>query len=117
MERSHENDFENGRIAISTFVCAASWSLGWSEQGGVSLSITKAEAQRARVYIRSGYASKAVYVENPSWYAVRAYYLGGPWSGPRYSYTGWADYAARNGIGCTPGTAIKGGDGIMYNCQ
>ena len=33
------------------------------------------------------------------------------------SYTGWADYAARNGIGCTPGTAIKGGDGIMYNCQ
>ena len=104
-------------IAISTFVCAASWSLGWSEQGGVSLSITKAEAQRARVYIRSGYASNAVYVENPSWYAVRAYYYGGPWSGPGYSYAGWADYAARNGIGCTPGTAIKGGDSIMYNCQ
>ena len=43
--------------------------------------------------------------------------MGGPWSGPGYSYTGWADYAARNGIGCVPGTAIKGGDGIMYNCQ
>jgi len=48
---------------------------------------------------------------------VRAYYMGGPWSGLGYSYTGWPDYAARYGIGCTPGTAIKGGDGIMYNCQ
>ena len=43
-------------IATSTVVCATLWSLGWSEQGGVSLSVTKAEAQRARVYIRSGYA-------------------------------------------------------------
>ena len=104
-------------IATSTALCATLWSLGWSEQGGVSLSVTKAEAQRARVYIRSGYASNAVYVDNPSWYAVRAYYMGGPWSGLGYSYTGWPDYAARYGIGCTPGTPIKGGDGIMYNCQ
>ena len=104
-------------IATSTFVCAASWSLGWSEQGGVSLSITKAEAQQTRVYIRSGYAARAAYAENPTWYAVRAHYMGGPWSGAGYSYTGWADYAARHGIACIPGTAIKGGDGIMYNCQ
>ena len=48
---------------------------------------------------------------------MRAYYYGGPWSGLGYSYAGWEDYAARNGIGCRPGTAIKGGDGIMYNCQ
>ena len=80
----------------------------WSEQGGVSLSVTKAEAQRARVYIRSGYAVNAVYVDNPSWYAVRAYYMGGPWGGLGYSYTGWPDYAARNGIGCTPGTCDQG---------
>lgn len=104
-------------IATSTVACATLWSVGWSEQGGVSLSVTKAEAQRARVYIRSGYAVNAVYVDNPSWYAVRAYYMGGPWGGLGYSYTGWPDYAARNGIGCTPGTPIKGGDGIMYNCQ
>ena len=106
-------------IATSTVVCATLWSIGWSEQGGVSLSVSKAEAQRARVYIRSGYYGYggSGYVDNPSWYAVRAYYMDGPWSGPGYSYTGWADYAARYGIGCTPGTAIKGGDGIMYNCQ
>ena len=103
-------------IAISTFVCAASWSLGWSEQGGVSLSVNKAEAQQ-RVYITRGYASRAAYVEPGSWYAVRAYYFGGPWSGAGYSYTGWDDYATRHGIGCTPGTSIKGGDGIMYLCQ
>ena len=41
-------------IATSAFACAALLSPGWSQQGGVSLSINKAEAQ-PRVYIRSGY--------------------------------------------------------------
>jgi len=104
-------------IAASTAVCATLWSFGWSEQGGLSLSVAKAEAQGARVYIRRGYAANAVYAENPSWYAVRAYYYNGPWSGPGYTYAGWPDYAKRNGIACTPGTPVKGGDGIMYNCQ
>ncbi|MGY8706908.1 hypothetical protein RAD16_14310 [Bradyrhizobium sp. 18BD] len=45
---------------------------------------------------------------------MRAYYTGGPWT---YGYSSWSDYAARNGIGCTPGTLVKGGDGIMYVCQ
>ena len=68
-----------------------------------------------------------------SWYAVRAYYAGGPWcgvAGGAYSptvgvfgrasytcYSGWDDYKPLNGIGCDPGTLIKGGDGIMYVCQ
>jgi hypothetical protein len=105
-------------IAASTFACAALFSPGWSEQGGVSLSIDKAQAQ-PRVYIRSGYFGGYGYVDPTGlpWYAVRAYYYGGPWSGPGYSYAGWEDYATRNGIGCRPGTAIKGGDGILYLCQ
>ena len=98
-------------IGCPAHLPAALLSPGWSEQGGVSLSVNKAEAQQ-RVYITRGYAARAAYVEPGSWYAVRAYYLGGPWSGPGYSYAGWEDYAARNGIGCTPGTAIKGGDRI-----
>jgi len=104
-------------IAASVFACAALLSLGWSEQGGVSLSINKADA-RARVYI-TGYASRAAYygTEGLPWYAVRAYYFDGPWSGPGYSYAGWDDYAARSGIVCHPGTAIRGQDGIMYLCQ
>ena len=102
-------------IAASAFACATLFSPGWSGPGGVSLSVNKAEAQ-ARGYIR-GYAARAAYVEPGSWYAVRAYYFNGPWSGRGYSYAGWSDYAARNGIACTPGSAIKGGDGIMYVCQ
>jgi hypothetical protein len=116
MEESMKMALRTVAVAASTFACAALFSPGWSEQGGVSLSVSKAEAQQ-RVYITRGYAARAVYVEPGSWYAVRAYYFNGPWSGLGYSYTGWADYAARNGIGCTPGTAIKGGDSIMYNCQ
>ncbi len=53
-------------------------------------------------------------VTSQPWHAVKAYYAGGPWY---YGSNGWADYAAHEGIGCTPGTLIKGGDGIMYVCQ
>ena len=62
---------------------------------------------------------------------MRAYYAGGPWcavgtgegfgtgwwAGRWGCYSGWADYAQRNGIGCTPGSIVKGGDGINYVCQ
>jgi hypothetical protein len=53
-------------------------------------------------------------VTGQPWYAVRAYYAGGPWY---EGSNGWADYAARYGIGCTPGSLIKGGDNVMYVCQ
>ncbi|QIO32189.2 hypothetical protein [Bradyrhizobium sp. 1(2017)] len=101
-------------VAAAAFACAASMSLSWSEQGRLSLSISSAEA-RDRIYVgplyRGGYIADQAGLP---WYAVRAYYAGGPWN---YRYSGWADYAARNGIGCTPGTLVKGGDGIMYVCQ
>ena len=102
-------------IATSAFACAALLSPGWSEQGGASLSINKAEAY-ARLLVRPGYAAY-VHSSGLPWYAVRAYYWDGPWSGPGYSYAGWADYQARNGIVCVPGTVIVGGDGIPYLCQ
>ena len=44
-------------VAASTFACAALFSPGWSEQGGISLSVNKAEAQQ-RVYITRGYAAR-----------------------------------------------------------
>jgi hypothetical protein len=105
-------------LAALTFAGALSLSPTWSQHDGLSLSAGQAEA-RARVYIRTGYAASANYYTATGlpWYAVRAYYFGGPWSGTGWSYTGWSDYAARNGIGCTPGTIVKGGDGILYNCQ
>jgi hypothetical protein len=123
-------------IAVSTVAFAALFTVGWSEQRGVSLSVESAQARRLLV---TPYAHPfSPYIADQSglsWYAVRAYYAGGPWcsvggfGGAAYStaggwgnnnwtcYSGWDDYAQRNGIGCTPGTLIKGGDGIMYVCQ
>jgi hypothetical protein len=104
-------------IAAASLASATLLSPGWTEQDGLSLTVSQAEA-RARVYIRTGYLGSGYYTATGlPWYAVRAYYYDGPWSGRGFSYAGWSDYAARNGIGCTPGTAIKGADGIMYNCQ
>jgi hypothetical protein len=101
-------------IVASTFACVLSFSPTWTGQDGLSLT-SRAEA-RARVYIHGGTGGYYTATGLP-WYAVRAHYFGGPWSGPYYSYAGWSAYAAQNGIGCTPGTVVKGGDGVMYNCQ
>jgi hypothetical protein len=112
-------------IATATVAIAALFSVGWSVES----------AQARRLYVTPYHISPYVADQSGlSWYAVRAYYAGGPWCGvaggigagwggygPGLNnwtcYSGWADYAQRNGIGCTPGTAIKGGDGIMYVCQ
>lgn len=101
-------NFRTAAIAAAAFVSAAVITLGFAD---------KAEARR--LYVGRGYALNAAYHRDTGlpWYAVRAYYFGGPWSGPYYSYTGWKDYAARAGIACVPGTIVKGGDGIWYNCQ
>jgi hypothetical protein len=34
-----------------------------------------------------------------------------------YGYSGWDDYAARNGIVCRPGTYVRGQDGLLYVCH
>jgi hypothetical protein len=120
-------------IAISTVAFAAMFSVGWSEQGGISLSVESAQA-RTRLYVYPYYYNPyRADLTGLSWYAVRAYYAGGPWcavgtgvgfgtaggswGGSGSCYSGWPDYAQRNGIGCTPGTIVKGGDGIDYVCQ
>ena len=103
-------------IATATAAVAVLFSPGWSKQDGVSLSISKAEAL-TRVYVRPYYRGGYSRNDGVSWYAVRAYYWGGPWRGPGYYWRGWDDYAQQGGIGCRPGTIVKGGDGIDYNCQ
>jgi hypothetical protein len=108
-------------IAISTVAFAAVFSVGWSEQRGISLSVQSAQA-RTRLYVHPYYYNPYSDFSGP-WYAVRAYYAGGPWSGDAsahggpWAYSGWDDYAQRNGIGCVPSTLVKGGDGIDYVCQ
>jgi hypothetical protein len=41
---------------------------------------------------------------------TRANYFGAP-------YTGWSDYASRNGLVCQPGTLWTGPDGLKHMCQ
>jgi hypothetical protein len=114
-------------IATSTLAFAALLTVGWS--------VENAQARRLYVtpYHYNPYNPYIADQSGLSWYAVRAYYAGGPWcgvAGGAYSptvgvfgraswtcYSGWGDYKQINGIGCDPGTLIKGGDGIMYVCQ
>jgi hypothetical protein len=100
-------------IATSTLAIATMFSAGWS--------VDTAQARRLYVSPHHYYNPYSPAITDVAWDAVRVYYLGGPWSGVvsgwPYHWNGWSDYAAQNGIGCTPGTLVKGGDGIMYVCQ
>ena len=111
--------------ATSTIAFVALLTVGWS--------VESAQARRLYVAPHYGFSPYVADQTGLPWYAVRAYYAGGPWcgvAGGSYSptvgvfgrasytcYSGWSDYKALNGIGCDPGTLIKGGDGIMYVCQ
>jgi hypothetical protein len=116
-------------IATSAIAFATLFSVSWSEQGDLSLSVQSAQARR--LYVTPYYYHYRADLTGVPWNAVRAYYAGGPWcavgtgegfgtgwwAGRWGCYSGWADYAQRNGIGCTPGSIVKGGDGINYVCQ
>ena len=120
------------------------FSFSWSEQSGVSLSVDNAQAQTQQTpYVPHKPGGRLVVTRNPNpytgdlsglpWYAVRAYYAGGPWCGVvpgsyatavglfgRQSwtcYSDWGNYKQVNGIGCDPGTVVKGGEGVNYVCQ
>jgi len=123
-------------IAASAFACAAVLSFGWSEQGGVSLSVESAQArvgrpltpvsvagvarrQTRRAVVGAGVVGAGV-IGAGAYYAGRgsyAYYGNTYGYGNGYGYNGWEDYAARNGIACRPGTWFRGQDGLRHICQ
>jgi len=123
-------------ITASAFACAAVLSFGWSEQGGVSLSIESAQArvgrpltpvsvagvarrQTRRAVVGAGVVGAGV-VGAGAYYAGRGYYGGGgPYAsyGSGYGYSGSDDYATRNGFVCRPGTWFRGEDGLQHLCQ
>ena len=134
-------------LAASAFTCAALFSFGWSEQGGISLSVESAQArvgrpltpmsvagvarrQNRRAAYGYGVAGAAAIgtaaaIGSAGYYAGTGYYGGGPYyGGPGYyggSYAAYGypaqDYATRNGWICQPGTMVKLDDGRMYPCQ
>ena len=130
-------------LVATAFTCAALFSFGWSEQGGISLSIESAQARigrpltpvsvagvarrqaRRTAYgygagvVGAGLAGAAV-VGTAAAVAAAPYYRGpGYYSGGPYAAYGFPaqDYATRNGFVCQPGTMTKLDDGRMYPCQ
>lgn len=124
-------------LAASVFGCTL-LSSGWSEQGGISLSVESAQArvgrpltpvsvagvarrQTRRAVYGAGIAGAAV-VGTVAAVAAAPYYGGA--GTPYYSRDPYAaygypaqDYATRNGFVCQPGTMTKLDDGKMYPCQ
>ncbi len=113
-------------LAASAFTCAALLSFGWSEQGGISLSIESAQARQTRraVYgagvVGAGAAAVgtaaaigtagAVAATSPNWgwggnpyQTGTGYYAGGPYyggsvRGARAAYYGGYPSAAWGGV-------------------
>ena len=134
-------------LAASAFAFAASLSLGWSEQGGISLSVESAQARAGRPMtpmsgagVARRHARRGVYGPGtagaamaltaaelgtagaPSYYGAYGAYqpAGGPYGagmGPYGYHQSWDDYAKQNGIACRPGSMVKLDDGRMYPCQ
>ena len=129
-------------LAASIVACTASFSFGWSEQGGISLSVESAQArvgrpltpvsvagvahrQSRRAVYGAGFAGAAA-VDTAAavatapqggsgYYGGSGYHTGGPYA----SDTGYPvqDYATLNGFVCHPGSLTKLDDGRYYRCQ
>src|SRR5215470_1732888 len=70
----------NFAIATTTVAFATLFSVGLSEQRSISLSVESAQA-RTRLYVYPSYYNPYIAdTSGLSWYPVRAYYAGGPWS-------------------------------------
>jgi hypothetical protein len=125
-------------LAASALACAALFSFGWSEQGGISLSVESAQARVGRPLTpvsvagvarrqtrRGAYgvgiagaaaigAAGALAAAPYYGYGAAGYRAGDPYASYGYSAE---DYAKRNGIVCQPGTLVKLDDGLQHRCQ
>src|SRR6516164_7945165 len=90
------SDAERPRQPVDHWGCG----LTWRTRNGAVTSAVPSALTRERPTLTGAGGS------DPFWHLASG-----------YSWAGWSDYAARNGIVCTPGTVIKGGDGILYPCQ
>ena len=129
-------------LAASIVACTASFSFGWSEQGGISLSVESAQArvgrpltpvsvagvarrQARRAVYGAEFAGAVAVVQRPQIGRL------GTCSALAYAYsyvffTGTVvyalvndtkDYATLNGFVCHPGSLTKLDNGRYYRCQ
>jgi hypothetical protein len=98
-------------IATSVFACAATLSLGWTEQGGVSLSVESAQARVGRPLTPVSVAGVARRTTRRAYYGAAA--VGAAAAGSAYYYGSQPS----NGYACQPGTYFVGQDGHRHLCQ
>jgi len=96
-------------IATSVFVCAALMSFGWSEQGGVSISVESAQARVGRPLTPVSVAGVARRQTRRAVYGTAA--VGAAAAAGAYGYS----YG--NGFVCQPGSYYRGEDGRQHLCQ
>ena len=124
-------------LAIATFACSAIFSFGWSEQGGVSLSVDSAQARvgrpatpvsvagvarrqtrRAYGYGAAGAAAVGAAVVGTAAAVAATNYYGGPGyysGGPYYPATGYYGGGPYYGYGGRPVQSYAGQNSFV--CQ
>ncbi len=100
-------------IAASTFACASLLSFGWSEQGGISLSVESARARVGRPLTPVSVAGVARRHGRRAVYGTAA--VGAAAAAGAYGTYGYPSYG--QGFVCQPGTYYRGEDGRNHLCQ
>ena len=98
-------------IATSVFACAATLSFGWTERGGVSLSVESAQARVGRPLTPGSVAGVARRTSRRAYYGAAA--AGAAAAGAAYYYGSQPS----NGYVCQLGTYFVGQDGHRHLCQ
>jgi hypothetical protein len=100
-------------LAIAAFACSAIFSFGWSEQGGVSLSVESAQARVGRPLTPVSVAGVARRQTRRAVYGTAA--VGAAAAAGAYGYYQYPSYG--QGFVCQPGTYFRGEDGRQHLCQ
>lgn len=100
-------------IATSVFTCAALLSFGWSQQGGLSISIESAQARVGRPLTPVSVAGVARRHTRRAIYGTAA--VGAATAAGAYGYYHYPSYG--QGYVCQPGTYFQGEDGRRHLCQ
>src|SRR5581483_3472491 len=98
-------------IGTFVFACAVTLSFGWTERGGVSLSVESAQARVGRPLTPVSVAGVARRTTRRAYYGAAA--AGAAAAGTAYYY----GTQPSNGYVCQPGTYFVGQDGRRHLCQ
>jgi hypothetical protein len=98
-------------IAAAVFAGALVLSVGWTEQGGVSLSVESAQARVGRPLTPVSVAGVARRTTRRAYYGAAA--AGAAAAGTAYYYGSQPS----QGYACQPGTYFVGQDGHRHLCQ